>query len=265
MVAIRSTTLLVISGVLLGTTACTVPVDLESASTLVGPVWQLQTLQFEGGQPLTIESPANYTIEFSETGQVAVRADCNRAIGQFSEVSGGLDITLGATTLAACPPGSLGQEFVDALNRVSFYFFNDQDLVMDLPMNGGSMEFSPAAATPELVGPVWQLQEIQFNDGTLAVATPPERYTVEFLADGSLAVQADCNRGRGQFSADQDRRLTIQNLATTRAACPPGSISNDFLRALQGAGNYFFRDGELFIDLMMDTGTMRFSIQSGQP
>lgn len=265
MATIRSTALLVISGVLLGTTACTVPAEVGSSSTLVGPVWQLQTLQLEDGQPLVIESPPNYTIEFSEAGQVAVRADCNRAIGQFSEVAGGLDITLGATTLAACPPGSLGQEFVNALNQVSFYFFKDQDLVMDLPMNGGSMEFSPAAATPELVGPVWQLQEIQFNDGTLAVANPPDSYTVEFLADGTLAVQADCNRGRGQFSTDQDQGLSIQNLATTRAACPPGSIDNDFLRALQGSASYFFRDGELFIDLAVDAGTMRFAAKPDHP
>jgi len=265
MVAIRSTALLVISGVLLGTTACTAPVELENSSTLVGPVWHLQTLQRQGGKPLVIESPENYTVEFSETGQVAVRADCNRAIGEFTEVTGGVEITLGATTLAACPPGSLGQEFIDTLNQVSFYFFKDQDLVMDLPMNGGSMEFSAVAPTPQLVGTVWQLQDIQFSDGTLGAANPPESYTVEFLADGALVVQADCNRGRGQFTTDQAEGLTIGNLATTRAACPSGSLSNEFLRALQGAATYSFQDDQLFIKPSTDTGTLRLAAKPGNP
>lgn len=263
MVTMRSTALLVVSGVLLGTTACTAPVELENSSTLVGPVWQLQTLQREGTQPLAIESPENYTVQFSETGQVAVRADCNRAVGKFTEVTGGVEIILGPTTLAACPPGSLGQDFIDALNQVSFYFFKDQDLVMDLPMNGGSMEFSAVAPTPQLVGTVWQLQDIQFSDGTLAAANPPDGYTVEFMADGALVVKADCNRGRGQFTTDQNQGLTVGNLATTRAACPPGSLSNEFLRALQGAATYSFRDGQLFIEPSVDTGTLRLAAQSG--
>lgn len=263
MVAFRSTALLVISGVLLGATACTAPMELENSSSLVGPVWQLQTLQRGGSEPLVIESPENYTVQFSETGQVAVRADCNRAVGEFTEVTGGVEITLGATTLAACPPGSLGQEFIDALNQASFYFFKDQDLVMDLPMNGGSMEFSAAAPTPQLMGTVWQLQDIQFRDGTLAAATPPESYTVEFLADGALVVQADCNRGWGQFTTDQAQSLTIGNLATTRAACPPGSLSNEFLRALQGAATYSVQDGQLLIEPSADTGTLRLTPKPG--
>lgn len=263
MVTIRSTALLVISGVLLGTTACTAPVELGNSPTLVGPVWYLQTLQREGGQPLVIESPENYTVQFSETGQVAVRADCNRAVGEFTEVTGGVEITLGPTTLAACPLGSLGQEFTEALNQVSFYFFKDQDLVMDLPMNSGSMQFSLVAPMPQLLGRVWQLQDIQFSDGTLAVATPPESYTVEFLADGALVVQADCNRGRGQFTTDQNQGLTVGNLATTRAACPPGSLSNQFLRALQGAVTYSLQDDQLFIEPSSDTGTLRLAAKPG--
>ena len=52
--------------------------------------------------------------------------------------------------------------------------------------------------------------------------------------------------------------LDITVGALTRAACPPGSISNEFVQALDGAVIYFFQDGKLFMDIRYDTGTMRF-------
>jgi len=38
-----------------------------------------------------------------------------------------------------------------------------------------------------------------------------------------------------------------------------GCHAIDSISNLEGATNYFFRDGALYIDLKFDTGTMRFS------
>ena len=45
----------------------------------------------------------------------------------------------------------------------------------------------------------------------------------------------------------------------TLAACPPASRSDDFVKYLGSVAIYFFQDGNLFIDLMADGGTMQFS------
>jgi heat shock protein HslJ len=111
----------------------------------------------------------------------------------------------------------------------------------------------------DLTGTTWQLQQIQFNDGQLLIADPPENYTAEFTNNGELFVQADCNRAIGQYSVEGDSGITIAMGPTTLAACPPGSISNDYLQALGNGTLFFFQDGDLFIDLKFDSGTMRFS------
>ena len=120
------------------------------------------------------------------------------------------------------------------------------------------MRFQEAAA-PSLVGHVWKLQRIQMNDDSQTVPSHPENYTIEFMDDGSVAVQADCNRGRASFATATDNRLTITGVAITRMACPEGSSDTAFLRGLDSANSYFFRDGQLIIELMYDSGSMIFS------
>lgn len=119
-------------------------------------------------------------------------------------------------------------------------------------------ELSPMThSEPSLTNTVWQLQQIQYNDGTLVEATP-ESYTIEFLEDGRLAIRADCNRALGSFTEDGSS-VSITLGPTTLAACPPESIEQEYLRNLQDAAIYFFQDGDLFIDIKYDAGTMRFS------
>ncbi|NJL49048.1 MAG: META domain-containing protein [Leptolyngbyaceae cyanobacterium SM2_5_2] len=263
MISFRSTAFLSASLLLATTaTACVMPVDVESETKLIDNVWELQQIQFNDGKLLEANPPENYTIDFSPNGEVFVQADCNRAVGSFTLEDGIVSITMGPTTLAACPEGSIGTEFLQSLNNANLYFFQDGDLFVDLAFDSGTMQFSPAGATAttgSLTGKVWQLQDIQFNDGTLLVADPPENYTVEFLEDGTLAMQADCNRGQSLFVLRDDNRLIVEPIATTLAACPEESISNDFIRAMENSAIYFFQDGNLFIDLIYDGGTMRFA------
>lgn len=86
----------------------------------------------------------------------------------------------------------------------------------------------------------------------------PDRYTILFGQDGRVAVRADCNRGTGRYTVTDDRRITISPLALTRAMCPEGSLSDRYGRELARAAIYFMRDGDLYIELPMDSGTLRF-------
>ena len=89
----------------------------------------------------------------------------------------------------------------------------------------------------------------------------PDRYTVRFERDGRVAVLADCNRGTGGYSVGADRRLTFPPIALTRMACPPGSLGDRFVREVGRASSYFLREGDLYLSLPVDSGTLRFRRQ----
>ncbi|MGH9870309.1 MAG: subclass B3 metallo-beta-lactamase [Candidatus Polarisedimenticolia bacterium] len=85
-----------------------------------------------------------------------------------------------------------------------------------------------------------------------------ERYTLRFSGDGTVAVRADCNRGKGTFTVKPDKHVALGPLALTRMACPPGSLSDRFVRELGRVSTWFVKDGELYLELPVDSGTFRF-------
>gem|GEM_PF-1371111 len=126
-----------------------------------------------------------------------------------------------------------------------------------LPLAATAQEATPVppanAASPEPV--VWQLQLLSGAEGDLL---PEGRdYTLQFLPDGELLAQVDCNRGRGTWTAT-DAGIDIGPIATTRMACPPGSIDRQFLEAADAATAWTYADDALV--LSGDTGaTMTFA------
>jgi para-nitrobenzyl esterase len=90
----------------------------------------------------------------------------------------------------------------------------------------------------------------------------PDRYTLRFGQDGRVAMCADCNRGMGSYSVTPDRHITFGPIALTRAMCPQGSLSDRFAREVGRATIWFMRDGDLYFDLPMDSGTLRFRRQA---
>ncbi len=90
------------------------------------------------------------------------------------------------------------------------------------------------------------------------VADDPAKYTIQFNADGSAVLRADCNRGRGTYTTTPERALAFGPMAITRAMCPPGSLDTKFLQQLNNTASYFFRGDTLYVDQKMDSGTMRF-------
>ena len=85
----------------------------------------------------------------------------------------------------------------------------------------------------------------------------PERYTILLEAEGKAQVRFDCNRGGGEFKISPGR-LTFGPLLSTRMACPPDSLDGPFMRDLQRVTSFFIENGNLFLELSLDSGTMRF-------
>ena len=123
-------------------------------------------------------------------------------------------------------------------------------------------DVAPEKNIQGISGTVWRWVQTQYNDDRKAVPADPKNYTVQFLEDGTLHVKADCNQKGGTYSASaEEKRLSIEITHSTMAACPEGSLEDEFVRGLSGAAIYFIKDGDLYIDLKYDSGTMRFSKQ----
>lgn len=117
-------------------------------------------------------------------------------------------------------------------------------------------ESPPAATTAALVGPVWQWVQTQYNNDTKAIPSRPENYTVQFAADGTVKVRADCNRKGGRYAV-KEQQIAIEITHSTRAACPDDSLEAQFVRDLTGGVIWFLKEGDLYLDIHYDTGTMR--------
>ena len=71
-------------------------------------------------QTLTIPEDGTYTITFTDTDQLSIVADCNTINASY--VAGdddAISIELGASTLVACPEGSIANDFLAVIERAS--------------------------------------------------------------------------------------------------------------------------------------------------
>ena len=108
-----------------------------------------------------------------------------------------------------------------------------------------------------ITGIEWKWVQSIYGNDTKAIPSDPGRYTIFFNPDGALSVRADCNRAGGSYTA-KDSRVSIQVTHSTMAMCPPESLDTQFLKDLDAAVIYFFRDGHLYLDLKYDSGTIQF-------
>jgi uncharacterized lipoprotein YbaY len=120
------------------------PAPVVDTPSLTNTVWQLQHIQYNNDTLLEASDPEHYTIEFLDDGQLSIRADCNQVLGTYTVDESSLAIALGPTTLAACPPESIDQEYLQALQGAAIYFFEEGDLLIDLKFDTGIMRFSAA-------------------------------------------------------------------------------------------------------------------------
>lgn len=107
---------------------------LDQVGASVGATWQWSA-SFDKAEKLTsIENPSDYTITFAEDGTVAIQADCNRVNGSYTSDDVSLAITLGPSTLAACPAGSQSDAFLQYLGAVTGYTYDGDNLLL-VPQN----------------------------------------------------------------------------------------------------------------------------------
>jgi heat shock protein HslJ len=109
-----------------------------------------------------------------------------------------------------------------------------------------------------LTDTIWRWQRSVYNNDTESLPTDPDRYTITMQLDGRVNIRADCNRGGGTYTLNE-KKISITITHTTRAACPPDSLEQDYIRDLNGVAGWFLKEGDLYMDIKFDTGTMKFS------
>lgn len=238
-----------------------------SAADLNGTSWTLLELSEE--QPALADTEV--TISFAD-GQFSGSGGCNNYTGSFSlDEDNPFVMTIGpvAATRMACPEPILNQEtaYFAALEKVSLWGYDIGRLALTYFEDEQSLPkrllFVPASTDEEssvamLTGSTWQW--IRFTDPLQQFEVDnPENYTATFQPDGTLQIQADCNTALASYTAAEDGSLSVQPGPTTLALCPGDSRGEEFVQKLGFGAIYFFQDGNLFIDLMADGGTMEFS------
>jgi heat shock protein HslJ len=241
------------------------------ATTLTGTMWEWEVTEINDGTVITATDPSRYTVEFLDSGQMGIRADCNRGSGTYTMNGSQLQITPGAFTKIGCPPDTQDQVFLRDLAKVSGYVFIQGNLILQLPFDSGSMTFREAqlttqatptpagqttpapAATPGiesgLTDGLWQWQRTDMNDGTTNTVPNPAQYTLELLPDGTGGIRADCNIGNLEYMLSGANGIDITLGVSTLVACPPGSLDTLYRQQLEAASAYQVQGDTLVLGL----------------
>lgn len=119
-----------------------------------------------------------------------------------------------------------------------------------------SVQKARSKAPADVLGITWQwVSTVTPKEKTTVQA--PERYTLLLTDKGKAQVQFDCNRGGGEYQISVGK-LSFSPLMSTRMACPEDTHDALFMRDLSRVASFFVEDGELFLGLPYDSGTLRF-------
>ncbi len=89
-----------------------------------------------------IPEPERYQIVLDDVGTITIQADCNMVNGVYTTEDGSIMIDLGPSTMADCPDDSLAGQFVQNLSAAAIMFFIEDDMLLDLKFDSGTMRFS---------------------------------------------------------------------------------------------------------------------------
>lgn len=235
----------------------------DAAKKLTGVVWQWQSAANASGDT-KVNDPTRYTITFNADGTANIKNDCNNILANYTLDGANMKLELGPSTLVACPEDTLYTEFRAQLSAVSSYKLENEMLLLETA-DGGVMKFSAgekaAGGTGAIGEPLFGLWKWQGTQTPKEEIKPddPNKYTVDFGKDGFVQIKADCNTGRAAYGLGGAQELHISPIALTRMACGEQSQDAVFAQQFQNAAIYFIKDGDLYIDLTADAGTMHFA------
>jgi len=232
---------------------------------LTGTTWRLNGYNDGKGGFVSVLSGAEITAVFGDDGKVTGSAGCNDYTASYAVEDNAITFGPAATTRKMCsePEGIMEQEsaYLAAIESTTAFQIEGDELTLTNADGVRVATFAifdaEAAAASGIVGMVWQWVSTQTPTEKITV-DDPDKYTIEFLPGGQVNVQADCNVAGGTYTTS-DSHIKITITTTTLAACPPGSLGDQFIKELNEAVIFLFEGNDLLIDRIYDSGTMRFA------
>ena len=258
--------------------------------SLTGTPWQVTAYNNGRQAVVSVLADTQLTALFGDDGSLTGSGGCN----QFNTTYkiDGSNITVDpaiAMTRKACAPEVMDQEqeYLAALVSAATFKTGGKELELRTASDALAASFvvaeplpeapateatpvavepTPAvestpemtATLPDLTGIVWQWQGTAMSDDSQVKIKFPDRYTVEFLANGKVQMRADCNKGGGTYVID-GASLTMEVAAKTKIKCRADSKSNLFIKQLNHAVTYVMDGDQLVINLFADAGNMKFA------
>ena len=127
---------------------------LRFRPSLPGVTWEWQDFRGGNDEVIAPRNPGRYTLSFLPDGRLAIKADCNRAMGTYTVTGARIELKIGGVTRVKCPPGSLMNEYLRDLAEVTSHVFRDGQLYLALPLDAGIMAFAPRSIEPGTATPV---------------------------------------------------------------------------------------------------------------
>ena len=173
----------------------------------------------DGGQDRPLVPGTKIRLSFSAS-DIGASAGCNHLGGTYRIDGGRLIVANLATTDMGCDPDLMAQdqwlsELLGAGPAIRL-------VVNDLVLEAGSVSITfvdreIAEPDAKLVGPTWTVESIITGDAVSSVPAEPVA-TLVFKEDGTLEVNAGCNRGSGTWTAVSGG-IEVGPLMLTKMAC----------------------------------------------
>ncbi len=173
----------------------------------------------EAGAPRPLVAGTRIALRFA-AADLGATAGCNTLGGTYRMESGRLLFEPGAQTAMGCAPDLEAQDawlvaFLDSDPMVRF-------VGNELTLDNGSIAIrllDREIAEPDLniAGPTWTVESIIDGD-TVSSVPAGATATLHFKADGSIEVDAGCNRGSGTWRLE-GAGIRVENLILTKMAC----------------------------------------------
>lgn len=125
----------------------------DSHGAILGIRWQwTQLTETDPAGQSVIPDPESYVLVLDADGSANLTADCNQVEWTYTVEGDTISFdTLGPSTLAFCGEDSLDQIFLEKLGMGGTWRVEDEQLVLELNENAGTMVFDNGGPVPTLL------------------------------------------------------------------------------------------------------------------
>jgi heat shock protein HslJ len=120
--------------------------DAAASTDLAGTSWVWTQTLMSDDTKTTPAQPDAFQLTFGADGSVSTTTDCNTNAGSYKVDGNQIKLDFQISTMMACPNDAQEANYIKDLLGVQSYLFSDGNLVLEFPMDSGTMTFAPAPA-----------------------------------------------------------------------------------------------------------------------